>query len=156
MRGGDSKVSKGSGIGIVFYSTHQARILDCTRWIQETSNWIPDSFSAEIGFRTTIASGIPDGLSWIPVSITQDFGSHNQRFARFRGIRNTLNRVACLAVGLFGVFYIFCGSKKKEKKNTPKNRQLRRLYMVRNVIDWYTVDDQTYCRVTDIPHATVV
>ena len=63
MRGGDSKVSKGSGIGIVFYSTDQARILDCTRWTQETSNWIPDSLSAEIGFRITIASGIPDGLS---------------------------------------------------------------------------------------------
>ena len=155
MRGGYSKVSKGSGIGIVFYSTHQARILDCTRWIQETSNWIPDSLSAEIGFRTTIASGILDGLSWIPVSITQDFGSHKQKFARFRGIRITLNRVACVAVGLFGVFYLL--RFKEKRKNTPKNRQLRRLYMVRNVIDWYTVDDQTYCcRVTDIPHATVV
>ena len=154
MRGGDSKVSKGSGIGIVFYSTHQARILDCTSWIQETSNWIPDSLSAEIGFRITIASGIPDGLSWIPVSITQDFGSHKQKFARFRRIRITLNRVACVAVGLFGVFYLL--RFKEKRKNTTKNRQLHRLYMVRNVIDWYTVDDQTYRRVTDIPHATVV
>ena len=154
MRGGDSKVSKGSGIGIVFYSTHQARILDCTSWIQETSNWIPDSLSAEIGFRTTIASGIPDGLSWIPVSITQDFGSHKQKFARFRRIRITLNRVACVAVGRFGVFYLL--RFKEKRKNTTKNRQLHRLYMVRNVIDWYTVGDQTYCRVTDIPHATVV
>ena len=154
MRGGDSKVSKGSGIGIVFYSTHQARILDCTSWIQETSNWIPDSLSAEIGFRTTIASGIPDGLSWIPVSITHDFGSQKQKFARFRRIRITLNRVACVAVGLFGVFYLL--RFKEKRKNTTKNRQLHRLYMVRNVIDWYTVDDQTYCRVTDIPHATVV
>ena len=119
MRGGDSKVSKGSGIGTVFYSTHQARILDCTRWIQETSNWIPDSLLAEIGFRTTIASGIPDGLSWIPVSITHDFGSQKQKFARFRGIRITLNRVACVAVGLFGVFCLL-RFKEKKKKHTKK------------------------------------
>lgn len=80
MRGGDSKVSKGSGIGIVCYATHQARILDCTRWIQETSNWIPDSLSGEIEFHITIANGIPDDLSWIPVSKTQDIASHKHKF----------------------------------------------------------------------------
>jgi len=92
MRGGDSKVSKGSAIGIVFYATHQTRILDCTRWIQETSNWIPDSLSAEIEFHITIASGIPDDLSWIPVSKTP------QALLPDYGIRISLNRVACVVV----------------------------------------------------------
>ena len=50
--------------------------------------WIPDTgfqyLSVELGFWIPIVSGIPETLSCIPDSKTQDSGFHKQKFPGFR------------------------------------------------------------------------
>ena len=49
----------------------QSWILDSTPWTPDSRNWIPHSFSVELGFRIPIVSGIPD-------SKAQDSRFHNK------------------------------------------------------------------------------
>ena len=49
------------------------------------------SMSAELGFSIPIARGIPDSLSCISDSKTQDSGLHKLQFSTFYGIRITLH-----------------------------------------------------------------
>ena len=68
-----------------------------TLWILDSSYWILDlcqlldsgSLSVEFGFRIPIFGGIPDSLSFIPDSKTQDFGFQRQKFPD-SGIRSSL------------------------------------------------------------------
>ena len=58
--------------------------LDSTPWIPDSRYWIPDSLSLELGYRVPIVSGIPDSVSCISDSKTQDFKFHQQKFPRFQ------------------------------------------------------------------------
>ena len=59
-------------------------------WIPRCGFWIPgtgfQSLQVELGFWILIVSGIPDCLSCIPYSKTQDSGFHEQKFPGFRNL----------------------------------------------------------------------
>ena len=56
-----------------------------------SKNWIPDSLSAELGFRVTIVNGIPDSLSCIPDSTVNKHISY-------------IEKLSLRAPSLFGAF----------------------------------------------------
>ena len=45
-------------------------------WILDSTQWIPDRLSVQLGFRIPIVSGIPVSLSCIPDSKARDSGFH--------------------------------------------------------------------------------
>ena len=50
----------------------------------DSTPWIPDSLSVELGFRISIINGVPNSLSHDSrVQIFQDFGVHKQNFPGF-------------------------------------------------------------------------
>ena len=51
-------------------------------WIMDSTPWIPDSLSVELGFRISIFNGVPKSLSCIPDSKSQD-----SRFPSLMGFR---------------------------------------------------------------------
>ena len=60
-------------------------------WIPDSRYSILDSFSVGLGFRISIAEGIPDSLSCIPDSKVQDSRFQWQKFPGFRNL-NFLTR----------------------------------------------------------------
>ena len=105
-------------------------------WILDSTPWIPDSLSVELGFRIAIFSGIPDSLSCIPdckaqnsrfhKTNFQDSGFHKQKCPGFQnrhshtcghsiGNRYDCGLVACLTCTIWP--NTFCRSMNHREEN---------------------------------------
>ena len=59
-------------------------------WILDSTLWIPDCLSVELGFHIPIASMFLDSFNLIPDSKSQASGSHDLKFPTFQNHGETL------------------------------------------------------------------
>ena len=75
--------------------------------------------SVELGLWIPIVGGIPDSLSCIPDSKSQDFGSHKQNFPGFRNPEKTIFGMAMIEVRDEGFWWKRCGNAGSEPLSLP-------------------------------------